>query len=129
MADYIYTEAEIKKARAEFEQNELYRKSVSIYKDYQLEQFADSSNNNKIMEGRNSRTDLIDGKEVLVIFTFKNGFLDSPDDTTPAIEYPNHWEFWKGGLIQQVVDVPTGTVEIWENGVPVEIKDYNPRQQ
>ncbi len=126
MANIIYTEKQIAEARAEFEKNELYQQSTSLYKDYQLEQF--DRGDGIPMEGRCSRTDLINGKEVLVIFNFINGFVDNLDETLPSIEYPNHWEYWKEGLIKRVVDIPTNTEEIWENGIPVEIKNYNPEQ-
>lgn len=127
MKDIIYTEKEIAEAHAEFEKNELYQQSTSPYKDYQLEQF--DRGDGIPMEGRCSRTDNISGKEMLVIFNFENGFVDNFDETLPAIEYPNHWEYWKEGLIKRVVDVNTGTEELWENGVPVEIRNYNPEEQ
>ena len=111
------TEAEIIELREKFKQNDLYQKSTSPYKDFQFEQFYA---NDVILEGRNSRTDLIKGKEVLVIFNFKNGLIHSENEL-PAIEYPNHSEYWENGLIKEVVDEGGETKEYWENGVPVRI--------
>ena len=111
------TEEEIKAKKEQFKQNELYKESSSPYKDFQFEQF---HINGTPLEGQNSRTDMIDGKEVLVIFNFKNGLIHSENDL-PSIEYPMHWEYWENGLIKKVVDNGGDTVEYWENGVPVRI--------
>ena len=112
------TEEEIKIKREEFKKNELYQKSTSPYKDFQFEQFC---GNGEVLEGQHSRTEIINGKEVLVIFNFKNGLIHSEDDQ-PAIEYPMHWEYWNNGLIKKVVDGGGATKEYWENGVPVKIE-------
>lgn len=101
-----------------YRQNELFQKSTSPYKDFQNEQFTGAG---KLLNGRQSKTDIIDGEAFLVIFNFKEGLIHSENDE-PAIEYPNHWEFWKDGLIEKVVDDGGRTVEYWENGVPVKIE-------
>ena len=93
------TEEEIKKLREEFKKNELYQQSVSLCKDYQFEQFCAGED---ILEGRHSRVETINGKEVLVIYTFKNGLIHSENDL-PAVEYPMHWEYWKDGLPYKIV--------------------------
>ena len=113
------TEEEIRAKKEQFKQNDLYQKSTSPYKDFQFEQF---SANGEILEGQHSRTDTIDGKEMLVIFNFKNGLIHSENDL-PSIEYPNHWEYWENGLIKKVVDAGGDTCEYWENGVPVRIEN------
>lgn len=112
------TEAEIKAKKEAFKQNDLYKESTSPYKDFQLEQFTAGG---EVLEGSNSRTDTISGKEVLVIFNFKNGLIHS-ENALPAVEYPNHWEYWTDGLITKVVDAGGDTEETWENGVPVRIE-------
>lgn len=119
------TEEEIKAKREEFKQNDLYKESSSPYKDFQFEQFMA---NGEILEGQHSRTDIIDGKEMLVIFRFKNGLIHSENDL-PAIEYPNHWEYWDNGLIKKVVDAGGDTEEIWENGVPICIERNRTQKQ
>ena len=102
----------------ECKRNKLYQQSSSVYKDFQLERF---SANGEIMEGQHSRTEIINGHPVLVIFNFKNGLIHSENDL-PAIEYPMHWEYWNNGLITKVVDKGGDIEELWENGIPVEIK-------
>lgn len=111
------TEAEIKEMKEKFKENELYKESTSPYKDFQLEQF---SAEGKILEGKHSRMDMVAGKEMLVIFNFKNGLIHSENDQ-PAVEYPMHWEYWENGLIKEVVDSGGDTKEYWVNGVPVRI--------
>lgn len=111
------TEQEIKNRREEFKKNELYQQSTSPYKDFQFEQFC---GNGEVLEGQHTRPEIINGKEVLVIFNFKNGLIHSEDDQ-PAIEYPLHWEYWNNGLITKVVDDGGATKEYWQNGVPVKI--------
>ena len=44
------------------------------------------------------------------------------DDGLPAIEYPMHWEYWREGLIEKVVDAGGDTEELWKDGVPVKIE-------
>ena len=112
------TEAEIKAKKELFKQNDLYKESTSPYKDFQLEQF---TANGEVLEGSNSRTDTIGGKEVLVIFNFKDGLIHS-ENGLPAVEYPMHWEYRENGLITKVVDAGGDTEEIWESGVPVRIE-------
>lgn len=112
------TEAELIERRVSFRQNDQYKESTSPYKDCQLEQF---SANGAILDGTYSRTDTINGKETLVIFKFKDGLIHS-DDGLPAIEYPMHWEYWREGLIEKVVDAGGDTEELWKDGVPVKIK-------
>ena len=111
------TETEIKEMKEKFKENELFKESTSPYKDFQLEQF---SAEGKILEGKHSRMDMVAGKEMLVIFNFKNGLIHSENDQ-PAVEYPMHWEYWENGLIKEVVDKGGDTKEHWENGVPVRI--------
>ena len=111
------TEEEIIAKREEIKKNELFQQSSSPYKNFQFEQF---SANGVVLEGKNSRIDTINDKKLLVIFNFKNGLIHSEGDQ-PAIEYPNHWEYWENGLIKQVVDDGGNTKEYWENGVPVRI--------
>ncbi len=112
------TEEEINKMREDFKKNELYQQSTSPYKDFQFEQFCV---NGEVLEGKNSKTEIINGREVLVIFNFKNGLIHSEGDQ-PAIEYPMHWEYWNNGLITKVIDDGGATKEYWENGVPVKIE-------
>ncbi len=112
---------EIKEMKENFKHNELYQKSCSPYKDFQLEQFFE---NGKVLEGQHSKTEKLNGKEVLVIFNFKNGLIHSDNDL-PAIEYPMHWEYWKNGYITKVVDNGGDTVEYWANGVPIPIHTDN----
>ena len=119
------TEAEITARRESFRQNGLYRESSSPYKDFQLEQF---SAGGTVLDGRHSRTERIGGKDVLVIFSFRNGLIHS-DDGLPAVEYPMHWEYWKDGLIEKVVDAGGDTVEHWKDGVPVRIERNRAERQ
>jgi len=113
------TEEEIKALKERFKQNELYQESSSPYKDYQFEQFTAGG---EILSGQHSRTDMVGGNEVLVIFNFdRDGLIHSENDL-PAIEYPMHWEYWEHGLIKRVVDAGGDTEELWENGVPVSIE-------
>lgn len=120
------TEEEIKAKREQFAQNNLFKDSSSPYKEFQFEQFTSGG---EILNGQHSRTDIINGEEVLVIFNFKNGLIHSENDQ-PAIEYPNHWEFWNNGLITKVVDDGGDTAEYWENGVPVRIeRNLSKREQ
>lgn len=111
------TAEQLASIKEQIKQNENYRCSTSPFKDYQFEQF---SANGVILEGRHSRTEIINGKEVLVIFNFKNGLIHSENDL-PAIEYPMHWEYWDNGLITKVVDDGGDTEEYWKNGVPERI--------
>lgn len=113
------TEQEIIAKKEEFKKNELYQQSSSPYKDFQFEQFTADG---VILEGKNSKIETINGVQQLVIFNFKNGLIHSDNDL-PAIEYPNHWEYWENGLIKQVVDKGGDTKEYWENGVPVRIEN------
>ncbi|MBQ8678325.1 MAG: hypothetical protein IJ530_01015 [Treponema sp.] len=113
------TEEEIKAKKESFKQNELYKESSSPYKDYQFEQF---TANGEVLSGQHSRPDMIDGSQVLVLFNFNKGGLIHSENDMPAIEYPNHWEYWSDGLIQKVVDAGGDTEEYWENGVPVRIE-------
>lgn len=116
------TEEEIKKLREEFKKNELYQQSVSLCKDYQFEQFCAGED---ILEGRHSRVETINEKEVLVIYTFKNGLIHSENDL-PAVEYPMHWEYWKNGLVVEVADEEKDVREYWKDGLPYKIvKDYS----
>ena len=112
------TEAEIIELREKFKQNDLYQKSTSPYKDFQFEQFCAGG---EIITGQHSRPDTINGQEVLVIFNFNKDGLIHSENNLPAIEYPNHWEYWENGLIKEVVDAGGDTKEYWENGVPVRI--------
>lgn len=118
------TEEEIYELKEKFRQNDLYQKSTSPYKNFQLEQF---TVNGAVLAGRTSRTDQINGKEVLVIFNFRNGLIHSDNDL-PAIEYPNHWEYWENGLIKEVVDGGGNTREYWQDGVPVRIDTNCPQK-
>ncbi len=113
------TEKEILALREEFSQNELYKKSCSPYKDCQFEQF---SADGEILEGRHGKTDVINGKERYVIFTFKNGLIHSQDGMA-AVEFPNHWEWWNNGLLEKVIDNDAGVEEIWKDGVPISISE------
>ena len=118
------TEEEIKAKKEKIGANELFKESSSPYKDLQFEQFSSSG---EVLEGKHSRMDMIEVKEVLVIFNFKNGLIHSENDQ-PAIEYPMHWEYWENGMIKEVVDAGGDTKEYWENGVPVRI-DRNLSEQ
>lgn len=108
----------LQKTREDFERNELYQQSTSVHKHLQFEQF---SGNGEILEGQHSRPEIINGKQVVVIYNFKNGMIHS-ENNLPAIEYPMHWEYWDNGLIREVVDDGGDTKEYWENGVPVKIE-------
>ncbi|MCR5252577.1 MAG: hypothetical protein K6C98_02555 [Treponema sp.] len=110
---------EITEIKELIKSNELYQKSTSPYKEFQFEQF---SSNGEILEGQHSRTEIINGKEVIVIFNFKNGLIHS-ENNLPAVEYPMHWEYWNNGLITKVVDDGGNTNEFWENGFPVRIEN------
>ena len=112
------TKEDIEMMKERFKQDDLYQQSTSPFKDFQMEQFYEGET---ILEGQNSKTMTIDGRDVVVIFNFSNGLIDSKDDQ-PAIEYPMHWEYWKGGFIEKVVDAGGDTEEYWENGVPVRIE-------
>lgn len=120
------TEEEFKK----IPENELWQKSVSVHKHLQLHQMTADG---KVLEGQESRYEDANGNpsgsenfdEVtarMVIYTFKNGVINSDGDT-PAIEYPGHWEYWKDGLIEKIVSDYGRHVEHWENGVPVSFED------
>ncbi len=112
------TEAEIEEKRAGFAKNALFKESVSPFKEFQLEQFIMDG---IPMNGQNSKSMKINGEDTLVIFNFKDGLIHSENDG-PSIEYPMHWEYWKNGLIEKVVDAGGDTEEYWENGVPVRIE-------
>ena len=113
---------EIENLKKAFKQNELYQQSLSIHKDFQFEQF---SADGKILEGRHSRIETINGKKTLIIYTFKNGLIHSEDDL-PAIEYPMHWEYWDNGLLVKVCDGEKDVREFWKNGLPYQIiTDYS----
>lgn len=112
------SEEEIEKIKESLKENELFKQSSSLYKEYQFEQF---NANGKILEGQQSRILAINGKETLVIFNFKNGLIHS-ENNLPAIEYPLHWEYWENGIIKEVVDKGGDTREYWENGIPVRIE-------
>ena len=120
------TEDEIKAKKEAFRQNALYQQSTSPYKDFQLEQFHVGGTP---LDGQHSRTDVVGGSEELVIFRFKDGLIHSDGDQ-PAVEYPMHWEYWRDGMIEKVVDAGGDTVEYWEDGVPVRIeRNLSQREQ
>ncbi len=112
------TENEFESLREKFSQNPLYEKSSSLFKKYQMLQFLDE--NDVPLENRHKRIVSIKDKPTCVIFNFKNGLFHS-ENGLPAIEYLNHWEFWKNGFIEKVVDTKFKTEEFWANGVPLEI--------
>ena len=116
--------------RTKNEANPLYQKSKSLHKKYQYMSFFDDDYRklngqqvrrediNLIPEG----TDGFDEKTArIVIYNFVDGVLHSENDE-PAVQSPNHWEFWKAGMIQKVVADGGDTEEYWENGVPVRIE-------
>ncbi|MGP1586839.1 MAG: hypothetical protein ACTTHG_00685 [Treponemataceae bacterium] len=113
------TEQEILEKRESFKKNELFQKSCSIFKDFQYEQFEIDG---VFLNGQNSKIIEINGVDTVVLFNFKNGYIHSEDDR-PAIEYPMHWEYWKDGLIEKIVDRGGTIREYWENGVPVRIEN------
>ena len=111
--------------------NELFKKSKSLHKYLQFKRFNDV-NPEKLMNGQYIRrediflntedSDMFDEKTAkLVIYNFKDGFLHSENDE-PAVQYPNHWEFWNQGLLQKVVADGGDTEEYWKNGLPVRIE-------
>ena len=115
--------------RAKAEENPLYQKSKSIHKKFQYLRFFDDANRplngqqirredaNSIPEG----ADGFDEKTArIVIYNFVDGLLHSENDE-PAVQYPNHWEFWNQGLLQKVVADGGDTEEYWKNGLPVRI--------
>lgn len=112
------TKEDIEEMKEGFKQNDLYQQSTSPFKDYQMEQFYAGET---ILEGQNSKVMNIGGQDVVVIFNFSNGLINSKDDQ-PAIEYPMHWEYWKNGFIEKVVDAGGDTEEYWEKGVPIRIE-------
>lgn len=112
------TVEDIEKMKESFRNNELFQQSTSVHKELQYEQF---SADGEILEGQHSRPEEINGKQVIVLYTFKNGLIHS-ENNMPALEYPMHWEFWENGLIKEVYDDGGDTKEIWENGVPVKIE-------
>lgn len=65
-----------------------------------------------------------DNNLIPVIFHFHDGFIHSPEEDVPAIEYPFHWEYWQRGRIRKIIDASTDEriEEIWENCVPVSIE-------
>ena len=112
------TEEEIEQKRAEFTKNDLFKESSSPFKEFQMEQFVMDG---IPLNGQNSKSMKINGADTLVIFNFKNGLIHSENDE-PAVEYPNHWEYWNDGFIEKIVDAGGDTEEYWENGVHVKIE-------
>ena len=112
------TEEEIEQKRAEFTKNDLFKESSSPFKEFQMEQFVMDG---IPLNGQNSKSMKINGADTLVIFNFKNGLIHSENDE-PAVEYPNHWEYWNDGFIEKIVDAGGDTEEYWENGVPGRIE-------
>lgn len=47
--------------------------------------------------------------------------LSTPKMKKPAIEKPQHWEYWNKGNIIKVVDDNYQIIEYWENGLPTKI--------
>ena len=116
----VMTENELIELKKSFEQNELFQKSISPYTYFQREQFC---MNGEVLTGVFSKVDKIDDVDCLVIFNFDDdGLIHSNDDNSPAIEYPNHHEFWDHGYITKVVQLDGECIEYWENGIPVRIE-------
>ena len=114
------TVEEIEAKKEKIKRNRLFILSCSPYKDFQFKQFTSEG---RPLEGRRAVYDVIDGTETIVLFSFKNGLLNSDDDSRfPAIEYKNHLEYWKNGLLLKVVDYDKKTEELWEAGIPVSIE-------
>lgn len=93
--------------------NKLYRESKSILKDLQNRKFTENGvpiNGEKIM-GEFPEP---------VIIRFKDGFIHSENDE-PAVEKPQHWEYWNEGNIVKVIDDNYQIMEYWENGIPQKI--------
>ena len=110
--------------------NELYQKSKSVHKKYQFMQFTDEFGN--LLQGVKIRLEDAKGNMMgtegydestrhPVIYHFMDGLLDSSEDTH-AIEYPNHYEVWRKGLIEKVWSDGGDTIEYWENGIPIKIE-------
>ena len=76
------TKEDIEMMKERFKQNDLYQQSTSPFKDFQMEQFYVGET---ILEGQNSKTMTIDGRDVVVIFNFSNGLIDSKDDQPDRI--------------------------------------------
>ncbi len=116
------TDEEIEKKLAEFAENELYKRSTGLCKHWQLtELHAGDGNTAPLMQGKVSQVMNINGSPAVVIFNFKDGYICSDGDE-PAIEAPLHWEYWSDGYITKIEDGKTGTVEYWENGIPIRIE-------
>lgn len=110
--------------------NDSYRDSKSVHKKYQFMQFLDGEGN--ILQGVKVRLEDANGNmmgtegfDVLtqrpVVYNFVDGLLDSSEDNH-AIEYPNHYEVWRKGLLEKVWADGGDTIEFWENGIPVRIE-------
>lgn len=123
-------EKTIEERLKEIEENELYKKSSSVHKNYQFKQF--TLPDGKFVEGQqlreedekgnvNGEPEFDPGTKRMVIFNFVEGVI-TDDDNLPAIQYPGHWEYWHNGMITKVVDKGGDTEEIWENGVPISIE-------
>ena len=96
----VMTENEVIELKKSFEQNELFQKSISPYKDFQLEQFC---MNGEVLTGVFSKVDKIDDVDCLVIFNFDDdGLIHSNDDNSPAIEYLIIMNFGTMAILQKL---------------------------
>ncbi len=111
------TEEKIKEIKTELEDNKLYCSSTSPFKKCQYLQFLSQG---IPLSGEHVKKTFIKEKEVPVIYRFdENGLIHS--DSLPAVEYLGHWEYWKHGLLEKVVDKASSTVELWSAGYPLSI--------
>ena len=94
------TENEVIELKKSFEQNELFQKSISPYKDFQLEQFC---MNGEVLTGVFAKVDKIDDGDCLVICNFDDdGLIHSNDDNSPAIEYLIIMNFGTMAILQKL---------------------------
>ena len=106
------------KINNKLEKNLLFQKSTTPFKYHQGEQYF---RGDELREGAEAEKCSINGKILTVIFTYKNGYLQSIDNN-PAIQWDGHWEYWDKGMIVRIVDNDGDTEEFWEYGVPVRIE-------
>lgn len=108
--------------------NELFNKSKALHKEYEYQLFT-IDEGVSIGAGQRDRMEEVNGEPMMVLYNFdRNGLIhsevehsDAGDYQKPAIEYPGHMEYWTHGLIDKVRADGGHTIEIWKDGVPVEI--------
>ena len=106
------------KINSELDKNELFQKSNTPFKYIQGERYFKGD---EFRNGSEASPYIIDGLKKTVIFTYKDGYLQSIDNN-PAIQWDGHWEYWEKGMLVKVVDNDGDVEEYWEYGVPVRIE-------